>query len=337
MVVAAICIVALVLAGCVVVANRFYVPPDFAEMPILGARPSQAAGPSLRVVSWNIGYAGMGKESDFVLDGGTQERPLSADLVHDNLAKIAQRLGSVRPDIAMLQEVAEASWNTYQIDVLGGLVSTLDTYAYTFGADINTRFVPPPWRVRIGNATFSHVLPASAEARGLALEPTFTYGIFRKGYRMHIMRLSGAERWVLVNIHLSAFDAAEARVRERQLAEVLQFARSEYAAGNRVIIGGDWNMRLVASQFPHATEEKYLFWIRDLPEGVIPEGWTLAVDPSQPTVRTANAPYVAGVNYRLIIDGFLVSPNVSVEEVHTQDLGFEDSDHQPVIATFRAR
>jgi hypothetical protein len=36
-----------------------------------------------------------------------------------------------------------------------------------------------------------------------------------------------------------------------------------------------------------------------------------------------------------VIDGFLVSPNVTVLEVRTADLGFRFSDHQPVTVRLR--
>ena len=39
------------------------------------------------------------------------------------------------------------------------------------------------------------------------------------------------------------------------------------------------------------------------------------------------------MNYTTIIDGFIVSPNITVEEVRGLDLGFAITDHQPVIAT----
>ena len=34
-----------------------------------------------------------------------------------------------------------------------------------------------------------------------------------------------------------------------------------------------------------------------------------------------------------VIDGFLISPNVTVESVQTVDEGFENSDHNPVLLT----
>lgn len=302
------------------------------------AAPDRAPS-TLVVTTWNIGYAGMGAESDFFLDLGTQRRPLSAGLVDRNLAGIAAALRGLESDAVLLQEVAEPSFVTWGRNVLAGVRAALDGHAVAFAADIQTRFVPGRLGVRVGNATFSRILPRGPlELIRLPLEPTRLAGIFRKDYRMHVLRLAGEDggQWVIVNIHLSAFDTPEHRVREAQLRAVLDFAEAEYARGARVVVGGDWNLRLLPVDFPHRTEERFQFWIRDLPAGATPEGWTWATDPRVPTVRTAHQPYVPGENRALIVDGFLVSPNVQVEEVETRDLGFAHSDHQPVTARLRA-
>ncbi|MBN2604249.1 MAG: endonuclease/exonuclease/phosphatase family protein, partial [Bacilli bacterium] len=52
------------------------------------------------------------------------------------------------------------------------------------------------------------------------------------------------------------------------------------------------------------------------------------------TVRSDDAPYVEGVNFETIIDGFLLSPNITVDAVFGNDLAFENSDHNPVTIIF---
>jgi hypothetical protein len=116
----------------------------------------------------------------------------------------------------------------------------------------------------------------------------------------------------------------------------LAWAEGEYAAGRRVVIGGDWNFQLMETDFPHTTEERFLFWLFPFPQDALPEGWRIAADAGVPSVRTNHKPYVAGENYVTTIDGFIVSPNVAVESVEGFDLGFQHTDHQPVRIRVRA-
>jgi endonuclease/exonuclease/phosphatase family metal-dependent hydrolase len=52
-------------------------------------------------------------------------------------------------------------------------------------------------------------------------------------------------------------------------------------------------------------------------------------------VRTLERPYGPEENYTAVIDGFLLSPNVTVLEARTAELGFRFSDHQPVAVRLR--
>ena len=125
--------------------------------------------------------------------------------------------------------------------------------------------------------------------------------------------------------------------RRRQLVEILELLQAEHESGGYVVAGGDWNLRLADTAFPYTTAQKNTSWVRDLPSGLTPAGWTWVVDPTSPTNRTLDQPYRAGVNYTSVIDGFLVSPNVEVLDVETVDLDFAHSDHNPVRARLRQR
>lgn len=320
----------------VIVANRFTVPRAVAEATFSAAAEPVEAGDLLSLATWNVGYAGMGVEADFVMDLGQQTRPVEAALVDRNLVEIAAEVSAFDVDVIFFQEAAEPSYSSHGRDILAGLRRALPNHGWMYAPEVRTKLVPPPLKSSVGNAIFARVAVDGAEYRALPLEPTFEYGAFRKGYKMHILRLSGPQRWVLINVHLSTFDSAEADVRGAQVDALMQFAQAEHANGAHVVIGGDWNLRLSQSDFPHTTEERFQFWIRDFPAAKVPDGWQWAVDQKVPTVRTAHKPYVQGENYALIVDGFLVSPNVAVETVKATDLGFEHTDHHPVMVHLSA-
>ncbi|MFA6707859.1 MAG: endonuclease/exonuclease/phosphatase family protein [Sphaerochaetaceae bacterium] len=335
----AICVFTVVVmlsSGCVVLSNRLAVPKEIETIRVEKDGPSRSPDKGkteLTILSWNIGYAGMGKEADFFMDGGSQYRPQKSSLVYKNLDGIIDHLSRCDADIFLLQEVAKTSWITRNIDVYTTLKDAFFDRYWTYSDDLITRWVWWPLRIRMGNATVSVIEPTAAETRALALEPGYILGMFRKQYKMHIIRI--ADNWVIVNVHLSAFDSAETSVREQQLRQVLDFASSEYEKGNKVVIGGDWNLRLVETDFPHSTATEHLFWIRDLPEWARMPGWSWAADAQTPSVRTVHVPYTEGHNYTLVIDGFLISPNVELLSVHTDNLDFSFSDHQSVSITVR--
>ena len=134
---------------------------------------------------------------------------------------------------------------------------------------------------------------------------------------------------VAINIHLAAFD--DGATRQKQVDAVIDYAKREYRQGKYVLVGGDWNLRLVETDFPHTTTEEDLFWLADFPKEKIPEGWQLHADYEVPSVRTLHKAYVSGENYVCTIDGFLLSPNLRCAEIRNLDLSFQNSDHHPVI------
>lgn len=304
----------------------------FPESPV-----EPGSGPDrLRLVTWNLGYAGLGEESDFVADGGSSLRPPSRRVAQKNRDRILEQIGSLHADAYLFQEAAPAQPLNHWVDLLGGLRTTLVGCAHTYAADLRLPLLPARLGVTVGNASFFRFPVREAELHPLPLEPGRFFGLLRKRYRLHVHRLPSAwpdVEWVLVNVHLAAFDEA-ARVRHAQIRRLLDFAHREYAAGHFVVIGGDWNVELTG--YVNPTPEKPPTWLHPAPDGLPPEGWHIAADSRVPSVRALDQPYRAGRTFTTVIDGFLVSPNVRIETVETIDLGFAASDHQPVTASIAA-
>jgi exonuclease III len=107
---------------------------------------------------------------------------------------------------------------------------------------------------------------------------------------------------------------------------------NEYNKGNYVIVGGDWNQS--PAGFKPAFEN-HPFDTLDLtfiPTGYLPESWTWLYDRTVPSNRRVVAPYIQSTTLTTTIDFYLLSPNVEGLSVKAYDLGFEFSDHHPVIA-----
>lgn len=291
-------------------------------------------GPSLSVTTWNLGYAGLGAESDFSVDGGKHYLPPSRAITAKNLEGVKGELAATNADVILLQEAARASLLTRGADSVAGAGDALRGRDNAFTADFATRLAPPPLRVRHGLFTSVGVGGARREVIALPLEPSYIFGLSRRLYHMHVLRLPAPDGdWTVIDVHLSAFDKG-ANIRLQQLRAVLDFAEAEYAEGKRVVIGGDFNYEFHRPDRPTTTAEKYLFWLHPFPYEELPPGWNVAVDRETPSVRTNERPYKKGENFTTIIDGFIISPNVRADSVKTRDLDFQYSDHQPVEARF---
>lgn len=336
-------VVALVLTLAVVLlllrsALNSYQPESVERLAISGPDLHQISpDDSITFLSWNIGFAGMDAGMDFFADGGKARRAASTSQVEMNYQAILKELRALDASVMFLQELPHDSFITRGVDVLGKLKSDTADYRFVFSPTVKIHSLPFVGNLVVGKGVFSKwdMKDAVRTAQPTAPDmPTVTV----QHYNILETRLPVAGQqwqWVLFNLHLAAFD--DGPLRKQQLQQVMEMMAEEYRAGNRVVAGGDWNLLLADTSFPYTTDEKNKFWVKELPEGVILDGWQWAVDGATATCRTLEQPYQQGVNYTCVIDGFLVSPNVGIEKTETQDLQFSHSDHHPVVMKVRSR
>ncbi len=289
-------------------------------------------GASLSLTTWNLGYAGLGHSSDFIFDGGRKRFPPSRATVRSNLEGITATLEGIKSDVYFLQEVSVRSPISYWVRVRNRLENHFAGRHFYYRTEITTPRLPWPFKIDHGTAIIANARPAQKELIPLPLEPNWNRGLVRRNYALQVTRFPIAGQkteWVIANLHLAAFDKG-GDIRRQQAEAVFEFATAEFAQGNFVILGGDWNMRLVDTNFPNTTDPGFLSWLIDFPPNYLPRSWKIAVDPSVPTMRTLHKPYVANENYTTIIDGFIVSPNVTIDNVFGTDTGFAHTDHMPM-------
>jgi len=297
------------------------------------AKPVQA-GQTVTVYTWNIGYAGLGKDSDFFMDGGQMVDPPSQEAVEENMAAITAFIQSQDADAWLLQEVDVNSSRTENMDqfaILQEHWNGSSGFAYNYKCS----FVPIPWpplgRIEGGIATLT--APQTSESmERISLPCPFSWPIRVAQIKrcLTVTRLpveNSDKELVLINLHLEAYDDGEGKRKQTEL--LLQVLQEEYDKGNYVIAGGDFNQSFpgVLEQYPIADPEKWTPGI--LEYRTLPEGWQFAYDISSPTCRLLDQPY--NENCQLyVIDGFILSPNVQLNVVKTVDLDFQNSDHNPV-------
>src|SRR5690606_171199 len=242
-----------------------------------------------------------GRGSDFFADGGDRYLPPSRSAATANRDAIAGWIGASGADVILTQETARASVVNWWVELKGAVDAALPGHAHAFYADFRTRLLPPPLRIRNGLATYARAGFVGAELWPLPADGDPYGGVLRRRYAALATRLHGPGGcWGVVDLHTASFDGG-ADLRRPQASAVLARAQEEVAAGRRVIVGGDWNLRLAATDFVHTTQAADLFWVHDFPADLLPAGWRIAADPSVASVRTNERPYRPGENYTAVI------------------------------------
>lgn len=327
---------------------------EYRPEPIEPARIVQSPNPTpvevgqdLTLVSYNIGYAGLGENQDFFLDGGRQVQPDTAEDVRTNLYGIADELEKMQADFYFLQEVDESAKRSYGFNEVDFLARRLDlgySFTYNFKVPYVPYPVPPIGPVASGlmTLTAAHLTDANRHSLPVPFKWPVRLANLKRGLLVtrhplkHSAVAGGTEpELVLVNLHLEAYDDGAGKVAQTQALRA--FLEAEYAKGNYVIAGGDWNQILPGTA--ETPLQPDLAWKPgSLSAEDLPKGWTLAVDPKRATDRLTNRPYAGNEQPQLFaIDGFLLSPNVSLTQVQALDTQFRYSDHLPIYLQFKLK
>ena len=312
-------------------------PVQEAEVTLAGDVDTIQSGATLSILSWNVGYAGLGAASDFFMDGGKEARAADRATVGLYLEGISAAIGEVDPDLVLLQEVDIDSSRTYGIDERGILSRGMsaETFALNYSCPFVPVPVPPIGKVNSGLYTLTNDLTIERAER-ISLPCPFSWPLrianLKRCLLVSYLPIEGSDKQlVLINLHLEAYDSGEGKIAQtRQLMSLLE---EEYKKGNYVIAGGDFNQIFPGGLEAYPNEHGDLWTPGLLEESSLPEGFSYLYDLDTPSCRLLNQPYDPSdtVNTQYyVIDGFIVSPNVTVESVEGLDLGFANSDHNPV-------
>jgi endonuclease/exonuclease/phosphatase family metal-dependent hydrolase len=310
-----------------------FIPEKTKQLKLLGDGSSSVIEKdTISLLSWNIGYGGLGEESDFFYDGGeTVTMPI--DIVEKNVAGILKTIASVKHkvDFFLLQEVDVGSKRAHWIDQFEKVGDVLDGFSSSFGKNYDVEYIPippldPMGRVEAGIASWSKYKLHESTRYSFEGNYEFPYHLFflDRCFVLNRYKTTSGKDLVVINTHNSAYD--DGSLKEKQLQQLQAITLQEYEKDNYVIIGGDWN------QYPAGItdESKKRFAI---PYNFPGEGWTCSFDPKTATNRNLIAPYDPSSSKTGLIDFFVVSPNVEVVEVKTMDQQFKYSDHHAVEMT----
>ena len=345
------------IAGCIVLALVLLVAVALGVFTVAEYRPADTetliadheteavfeAGKPITIVSWNCGYGALGDNADFFMDGGSSVYTADRDRVGSNLEGIRDKLSALSPDLMILQEVDIHSDRSYGIDertVLreAAVPDASEVFAYNFNALYVPYPVPPIGHVESGLYSISAAQPRTAERFSLPVPFSWPIRLANLKRCLLVSRypVAGTDReLVLINLHLEAYDSGEGK--GAQTRQLVSFMQDEYARGNYVVAGGDFNQRFTNIDQSAYPVYEGMWQPGEINADAFEKDFTLLMDNTTPTCRSLDKA-LAGADQDsfqfYLIDGFIVSANVTPEAVETLDFGFTCSDHNPVRMTF---
>lgn len=300
------------------------------------------AGEERRILSWNIGFGAYTADYSFFMDGGREARARSADDCESAVsAVLAEAAGT---DFVLVQEVDEDGTRSHHVNQRAMLEAHNSLWSTVFAQNYDSSYLFYPFHQpiganRSGMLTMSRFEIESALRRSLPVEGGFNkFFDLDRCYSVSRIPVENGRTLCLYNLHLSAY-TSDGSIATEQLAILMEDMAAEYAAGNYVIAGGDFNKDLwgdssVYTGIPISEAS----WAQPFPMELLPQGISLvdSLNREKPVAscRDAGEPYIPGETFTLTLDGFMVSENVEVLSCEVLDRGFAVSDHNPVVLDF---
>ena len=315
-----------------------YKPADTEDVKITSMNPQQKAlkkGDSIDLMAWNIGYAALGDNADFFMDGGKMVYSADESRVRENINAIVNEVKANDPDLLLVQEIDLNSDRSYHINE-SFFFETMDfnnsAFANNF-KDVYAPFpIPPMGKIDSGIATFSKYPTTSATRVQLPCPFSWPVRTFNLKRCLLITRIpvEGGKELVIVNLHLEAYDDGEGKAAQAQM--LMDVFREETAKGNYVIAGGDFNQSFsnVSNNFAVYPEQWQPSFMDVSPYEA---DCQFLMDSEVASCRSLYKPLTGNEStlQYYIIDGFILSKNIRVDSYEIKDLGFKNSDHNPQL------
>lgn len=298
----------------------------------------------MTIMTWNLGYCALGDNANFFMDGGSDVYTASKDRVNENLKAIKSEIQKQDADFVLLQEVDSDSSRSYHINENDSIKELLADYQNSYAYNYRVLYVPYPFppigAVNCGISTFSKYEINSAKRQSLPCPFKYPFRIcnLKRCLMVDRIKVNDTDKeLVLVNLHLEAYDSGEGKIAQtNQLKELIE---EECKKGNYVIAAGDFNQAFsnVVEQSENDKDLDDKVWKPAVINVDDFEDVTFYTDSNIPTCRSLDRSYAGAdkENFNFYtIDGFIVSNNISVNEVFALDLDFKNSDHNPVELKF---
>ncbi len=311
---------------------------------------SVTMGHTYTITTYNIGFGAYNHNFSFFMDSGVMKdgtkvsgkdsRAASKQVVMDNTKGVIDRIMSINPDFALFQEVDVDSTRSYHMNQYQELQKFFSNMSNIYVPNFHSAYLfyplfNPHGKVQSGICTFSKYQIDTCIRHSLEISkafPTKFFDLDRCFTASYIPILNG-KSLVIVNVHLSAYDEGGV-YRQKQWKQLNAFLQREYQKGNYIVCGGDFNHDIANTVDKFDSNQFKPDWVYQLEESDLSNHFTFATDDTIGTCRSTDIPYEKGVNYTIVLDGFIVSDNIVVNRVKNIDTNFMYSDHNPVVMEF---
>ena len=303
------------------------------------------------IMTYNVGFGAYSPEFTFFMDTGVMKdgkktqgkygKAISKADVEKNIGGAANVVKSHAPDFAIIQEVDFNSTRSYGVDERLSF-SSLEGYASLHAVNYHSSYLLYPFsdphgKNNSGIMTLSKYQVQDSTRYSFPIASDISkFTDLDRCFSVTHVPVEGGKMLSIISLHMSAYD--EGGVIRKQQAELLKSVlTSEYEKGYYVIAGGDFNQDLIGNLEKFPSDQKVPDWVSTYEEKDIPEHFSIAADKNSEvgSCRGADVIWERGKDYTCVIDGFIVSDNVTVEQVEIIDTDFAYSDHNPVKMTFR--
>ena len=322
--------------------------PDNQDLEVKGSSDEVAlVGEEYTIVSYNVGFGAYTADFTFFMDGGTESRAASADSVKNCINGCSDIALGYAPDFVLFQEVDFDSTRSHHVDERELIYDKFDAagnFDSVFAQNYNSAYLmypvtKPHGASKSGLLTESRFNVTSSLRRSLPISTGFNKILdLDRCYSVTRIPTEDGKELILINLHLSAY-GTDASQGNAQLEMLFEDMKKEYDAGNYVIAGGDFNHDFTGDSKeyfnPGNTEEHS--WCNPFPDSIIPEGFSKCVDYEDGLIastRNTDIPY-SPESFTVILDGFIISDNVTCNYVQNMDEKFEYTDHNPVVMKFQ--
>ena len=296
-------------------------------------------------VTANLGFGAYTPDYTFFMDGGTESWAASKESVEACIDGSANLIKEQSPDIVFLQEVDDNSTRSYHVDQHKMLDDAFDGYDSVFARNFHSAFLcAPPLQphgfANSGLLTLTDFTMTDSVRRSLPISESLTkFFDLDRCYSVSRAKTEDGKELVLIDLHLSAY-GTNGDLQTQQMTMLFNEMKEEYDKGNYVIAAGDFNHDFTVDSkdvFNESYSEAYS-WAAAFPDELIPQGISKVTDYASgmvtPSCRNCDVPY-SDECFTVIVDGFMVSDNVTPTYVDIIDNGFLYSDHNPVVMKFR--